>query len=152
MSQSSRKAFGLPEKHKDYVVRAQAFHKKQKEETLRKIEKLTAVLHSVDNFPSSKHIYYAEDRQEARQFQLPSSEHSVPTPSDDIPHHIKRKVAASYRELEARKSRLKLEKIYADMCLKKELQKKDRKRKLCEDELKSPTSNPVYKWRSERKR
>ncbi|TYJ05404.1 hypothetical protein E1A91_A12G162100v1 [Gossypium mustelinum] len=116
---SSRKKFGLLEKHKDYVVRAKVFHKK--EETLRKlnekaifrnpdefyfqmirtrtvdgvhkpesqankyaqeelmlmktqdigcilqklqserkkIEKLTAVLHSVDNHPSNRHIYYA---------------------------------------------------------------------------------------------
>ncbi|OMO72941.1 Small-subunit processome, Utp11 [Corchorus capsularis] len=210
---SSRKKFGLLEKHKDYTVRATVYHKK--EETLRKlkekaafrnpdefyfqmiktrtvdgvhkpesrankytqeqliemktqdigyilqtlqrekkkIEKLTAVLHSVDNHPSTKHIYYAEDRQEARELQLQSSENRGPTPSDDIPHHIKRKVAASYRELEARKSRVnELEKIYADMSLKKELQKKGRKRKLHEDELKNPTSNPVYKWRSERKR
>lgn len=29
---------------------------------LQKIEKLTAVLHSVDNHPSNRHIYYAEDR------------------------------------------------------------------------------------------
>ncbi|KHG25300.1 hypothetical protein F383_32260 [Gossypium arboreum] len=28
----------------------------------KKIEKLTAVLHSVDNHPSNRHIYYAEDR------------------------------------------------------------------------------------------
>lgn len=29
---------------------------------LQKIEKLTAVLHCVDNQPSNRHIYYAEDR------------------------------------------------------------------------------------------
>lgn len=29
---------------------------------LQKVEKLTAVLHSVDDHPSNKHIYYAEDR------------------------------------------------------------------------------------------
>ena len=29
---------------------------------LQKIEKLTAVLHSIDNHPSNRHIYYAEDR------------------------------------------------------------------------------------------
>ncbi|KAG8480277.1 hypothetical protein CXB51_024861 [Gossypium anomalum] len=215
---SSRKKFGLLEKHKDYVVRAKAFHKK--EETLRaslfklkekaafrnpdefyfqmiktrtvdgvhkpesqankytqeelmlmktqdigyilqklqserkKIEKLTAVLHSVDNHPSNRHIYYAEDRtntvishpwllslvwlldrEEARELQSQASESRVTPPSGDIPDLIKRKTAASYRELEARKSR-----------------KKGRKRKLREDELVCPTSKPVYKWRSERKR
>ena len=210
---SSRKKFGLLEKHKDYLVRAKAFHKK--EETLqklkekaafrnpdefyfqmmktrtvdgvhkpetqankytqeelmlmktqdigyilqklriekKKIEKLNAVLHSVDNHPSNKHIYYVEDRQEARELQLQSSENRVSTPSHDVPDRIRRKIAASYRELEARKSRAnELEKIYMDMSLKKELQKKGKKRKLWEDELKSPTSKRVYKWRSERKR
>ncbi|MBA0869933.1 hypothetical protein Goshw_005417 [Gossypium schwendimanii] len=214
---SSRKKFGLLEKHKDYVVRAKAFHKK--EETLRaslyklkekaafrnpdefyfqmiktktvdgvhkpesqankytqeelmlmktqdigyilqklqserkKIEKLTAVLHSVDNHPSNRHIYYAEDREEARELQSQASESRVTPPSGDIPDHIKRKTAASYRELEARNSRVnQLEKLYMEMSLKKELQKKGRKRKLREDELVCPTSKPVYKWRSERKR
>ncbi|KAG4196584.1 hypothetical protein ERO13_A06G180300v2 [Gossypium hirsutum] len=210
---SSRKKFGLLEKHKDYVVRAKAFHKK--EETLRKlkekaafrnpdefyfqmiktrtvdgvhkpesqankytqeelmlmktqdigyilqklqserkkIEKLTAVLHSVDNHPSNRHIYYAEDREEARELQSQASESRVTPPSGDIPDLIKRKTAASYRELEARKSRVnQLEKLYMEMSLKKELQKKGRKRKLREDELVCPTSKLAYKWRSERKR
>ncbi|KAK7283148.1 hypothetical protein RIF29_12465 [Crotalaria pallida] len=119
---SSRKKFGLLEKHKDYVVRAKAYH--AKENTLRKlrekaanrnqdefyfkmirtktvdgihkpesdankytqeelmlmktqdigyvlskvqserkkIEKLTATLHSIDNQPSNNHVYFAEDR------------------------------------------------------------------------------------------
>ncbi|XP_022743985.1 probable U3 small nucleolar RNA-associated protein 11 isoform X2 [Durio zibethinus] len=147
---SSRKKFGLLEKHKDYVVRAKAFHKKG--ETLRrlkekaafrnpdefyfqmiksrtvdgvhkpenqanrysleelmlmktqdigyivqklqserkKIEKLTAVLHSVDNYPSNGHIYYAEDREEVRELQSQSPESRVTPPSDDVPDHIKR--------------------------------------------------------------
>ncbi|KAH1045612.1 hypothetical protein J1N35_036396 [Gossypium stocksii] len=212
---SSRKKFGLLEKHKDYVVRAKAFHKK--EETLRKlkekaafrnpdefyfqmiktrtvdgvhkpeslankytqeelmlmktqdigyilqklqserkkIEKLTAVLHSVDNHPSNRHIYYADDREEARELQSQASESRVTPPSGDIPDLIKRKTAGSYREVEARNSRVnQLEKLYMEMSLKKELQgrKKGRKRKLREDELVIPTSKPVYKWRSERKR
>lgn len=210
---SSRKKFGLLEKHKDYVVRAKAFHKKEEalqrlkekasfrnpdefyfqmiktrtvngvhkpesqankytqEELMlmktqdlgyvlqklqserKKVEKLTAVLHSVDDHPSNKHIYYAEDREEAKEFQSQSSESRVSPPSDDIPDYIKRKAAISYRELEARKTRVnQLERLYMDMSLKKELQKKGRKRKLREDELKCPTSKPVYKWRSERKR
>ncbi|XVF46875.1 hypothetical protein PTKIN_Ptkin03bG0063200 [Pterospermum kingtungense] len=210
---SSRKKFGLLEKHKDYVVRAKAFHKKEEalqklkekaafrnpdefyfqmiktrtvhgvhkpesqankysqEELMlmktqdigyvlqklqserKKIEKLTAVLHSVGDHPSNRHIYYAEDREEARELRSQSSESRVSPPSDDIPDYIKRKTAISYRELEARKTRVdQLERLYMDMSLKKELQKKGRKRKLREDELKCPTSKPVYKWRSERKR
>ncbi|KAK4849843.1 hypothetical protein QYF36_001334 [Acer negundo] len=73
--------------------------------------------------------------------------------SEDIPDHIKRKTAASYREVEARKSRVQeLEKLYMDMARQKELQKKGRKRKLREDEIICPTSKPLYKWRAERKR
>ncbi|KAI4348535.1 hypothetical protein L6164_009248 [Bauhinia variegata] len=209
---SSRKKFGLLEKHKDYVIRAKAYHKKEEvlqklrekaafrnpdefyfkmtrtktvdgvhrpeseankytqEELLlmktqdigyvlqkaqserKKIEKLTATLHSVDNLPTNEHVYFAEDRQEAKEIKLhPRSE--ISPPSDDIPADIKRKIARSYRELEARKARLsQLEKIYMDMSMKKELQKKGRKRKLREDEIVCETSKPVYKWRAERKR
>nr|TKR97960.1 U3 small nucleolar RNA-associated protein 11 [Populus alba] len=209
----ARKKFGLLEKHKDYVARAKAFHKK--EETLRrlkekaasrnpdefyfgmiksktvdgvhrpqseankytqeelllmktqdigyilqkaqsekkKIEKLTATLHSLDGRPSSKHIYFAEDREEAKEIRSRSSENKMATTSVDVPDNIKRKIASSYRELEARKNRAnQLEKIYMDMALKKELQKKGRKRKLREDEIVCPTTKPVFKWRSERKR
>ncbi|KAG6743613.1 hypothetical protein POTOM_052312 [Populus tomentosa] len=190
----ARKKFGLLEKHKDYVARAKAFHKK--EETLRrlkekaasrnpdefyfgmiksktvdgvhrpqrkildisfkkhkKIEKLTATLHSLDGRPSSKHIYFAEDREEAKEIRSRSSENKMATTSVDVPGNIKRKIASSYRELEARKNRAnQLEKIYMDMALKKELQKKGRKRKLREDEIVCPTTKPVFKWRSERKR
>ncbi|KAJ6864169.1 U3 small nucleolar RNA-associated protein 11 [Populus alba x Populus x berolinensis] len=209
----ARKKFGLLEKHKDYVARAKAFHKK--EETLRrlkekaasrnpdefyfgmiksktvdgvhrpqseankytqeelllmktqdigyilqkaqsekkKIEKLTATLHSLDGRPSSKHIYFAEDREEAKEIRSRSSENKMATTSVDVPDNIKRKIASSYRELEARRNRAnQLEKIYMDMALKKELQKKGRKRKLREDEIVCPTTKPVFKWRSERKR
>ncbi|KAJ4827856.1 hypothetical protein Tsubulata_013003 [Turnera subulata] len=209
----SRKKFGLLEKHKDYVVRAKAFH--QKEDTLRrlrekaefrnpdefyfkmintrtvggvhrpeieankytheelklmktqdigyilqkmqsekkKIERLTASLHSLDSQPSSKHIYFAEDREEAEEIKSLSSEHEMMIDSEDIPDDIKRKTASAYRELEARRNRLnQLEKVYMDMALQKELQKKGKRRKLREDEIVSPTDRPVYKWKSERKR
>lgn len=109
-----------------------------------------------------------------------------------VSNDICRKMAASYRELEDRRSRVKeLERVYMEMALQKELQvmslnfssslriksiqfflpfpceskirlknkyifsneqKKGRKRKLREDEIVSPTSKPVYKWRTERKR
>ncbi|XP_059626173.1 probable U3 small nucleolar RNA-associated protein 11 isoform X2 [Cornus florida] len=209
----SRRKFGILEKHKDYVERAQAYHKK--EEALRKlkekasfrnpdesyfkmiktktvdgihklesqankytqeelmlmktqdigyvlqkvrsekkkIEKLTAMLHSLDNQPSNRHLYYAEDREDAKEIQLRNLEGGIVPALDDIPGRIKRKTAASFRELEARKSRVnELERLYMDMALQKELQKKGRKRKLREDEIVCPTSKPVYKWRSERKR
>ncbi|KAJ8759729.1 hypothetical protein K2173_009830 [Erythroxylum novogranatense] len=209
----SRKKFGFLEKHKDYVVRAKAFHKKEealqrlrekaafrnpdefyfkmiKTKTVdgvhrpeseankytqdelmlmktqdigyvlqklqserKKIEKLTAVLHSLDNRPSSKHIYYAEDREEAKEIRSRTSENKLATAFVDVPDEIKRKTASSYRELEARKNRAnQLEKLYMDMAMQKELQKNGRKRKLGEDEIVQPTSRPVYKWRTERKR
>lgn len=209
----SRKRFGLLEKHKDYALRAKAFH--TKEETIRKlkekaafknpdefyfkmirtrtvdgvhklesqankysqeelmlmktqdiayvlqklqsekkkIEKLSAVLHSVDNRPSNKHVFYAQDREEAKEIQLRSSTSKCQPASVDIPKHIKRKIEVSYRELEQRKSRAtQLDKIYMDMSMQKELQKGGRKRKLREEEITCPTSKPVYKWRPERKR
>ncbi|KAH0977705.1 hypothetical protein GBA52_027424 [Prunus armeniaca] len=176
----SRKKFGLLEKHKDYVERAKAYHKK--EETLRrlkekaafrnpdefyfkmiktrtvdgvhklenqankytpeelllmktqdigyiiqkvqsekkKIEKLTATLHFLDNRPSSRHVYFAEDR-----FELHLLFGGTMPASEDIPDHIKRKTASSYRELEARRNKVnELEKIYTDMAMQKELQKR----------------------------
>ncbi|XP_077238521.1 embryo sac development arrest 14 [Tasmannia lanceolata] len=209
----SRKKFGFLEKHKDYVLRAQAFHKK--EETIRKlkekasfrnpdefyfkmvnsktidgihrpkseankyspeelllmktqdigyvlqkiqsekkkIERLNSMLHSIDIHPENKHIYYAEDREEAKEIQSRSSQRGKPLASEDVPNQIRRKTAASYKELEARKKRVNdLEKLYMDMSLQKELQKRGRKRKLREDEIVCPTTGPVYKWRMERKR
>lgn len=209
----ARKKFGLLEKHKDYVVRATAFHKKEQalqklkekaafrnpdefyfkmvktktvggvhrlesqankytqEELMlmktqdigyilqkvqsekKKIEKLTAMLHSLDNQPSNKRVYYAEDREEAEELVSKASEHSNVAASENLPSSIRRKTATSYRELEARKSRVRdLEKIYMDMAMQKELQKSGRKRKLREEELVNPTTKPVYKWRQERKR
>ncbi|KAK4404802.1 putative U3 small nucleolar RNA-associated protein 11 [Sesamum angolense] len=292
----SRRKFGLLEKHKDYVERARAYHKKEqalqklkekaafrnpdefyfkmiktktvngvhrleseankytKEELMlmktqdigyilqklqaekKKIEKLSGMLHCLDNNSSGNHVYFAEDSSigmrpvpefgilmslvtwswfatnwdcgsvnilliimrlhcwsdwnqglcpglvvihiehsanillrcslldvnncgivlrwdEAREIRAKVSENRESLTFEDLPKDVKRKTAASYRELEARKSRVKeLEKIYMDMAMQKELQKKGRKRKLREDEIVSPTSRPVYKWRQERKR
>ncbi|XP_018509728.1 probable U3 small nucleolar RNA-associated protein 11 isoform X2 [Brassica rapa] len=180
-----RKRFGLLEKHKDYVIRAKAYHQKEdikkklkqkaafknpdefyfkminsktvdgvhrpKEEINKysaeelmimktqdigyvfqkwqseknKIDKLTASLQCTEEQPSRRHVYFAEDR----------------------------KMDRSYRDLEARKSRAKdLEKLYMDMSMQKELQKKGRKRKLREDEILNPNGKPVYKWKADRKR
>ncbi|KAI4300970.1 hypothetical protein L6164_034294 [Bauhinia variegata] len=55
----------------------------------KKTEKLTATLHSVDNQPSNPHVYFAEDRQVAKEIELhyPRSEFSPA--SNDIPADIK---------------------------------------------------------------
>ncbi|CAL9754962.1 unnamed protein product [Musa acuminata subsp. burmannicoides] len=208
-----RKKFGLLEKHKDYVLRARAFH--QKEDTLRrlrekaasrnpdefyfkmvntrmvdgihrpkseankytpeelmlmktqdigyvlqkvqsekkKIERLNSALHTLDHQPENKHVYYAEDREEVKEIQSRQLEKQDSLTSVKVPGRIKKKTAASYRELEARQKRVQnLEKLYSDMALQKELQKSGRKRRLREDEIVQPTSRPVYKWRTERKR
>ncbi|XP_031490981.1 probable U3 small nucleolar RNA-associated protein 11 [Nymphaea colorata] len=210
----SRKKFGFLQKHKDYVLRARDFHKK--EETIRKlkekaafknpdefyfkmvntrtvdgvhkpanrankysaeellmmrtqdmgyvlqksqsekkkIERLSSTLHYLGNRPASKHIYFADDREEAKEIRshLSGKEASPHSRSADMPEIIK-KTAASYEELEARKKRVNtLERMYMDMALQTELQKKGRKRKLRDDELVCPTDRPVYKWRKERKR
>lgn len=119
----------------------------------KKIEKLTAMLHSLDNKPSNKRVYYAEDREEAEELASKASERGNLAASENLPSSIRRKTATSYRELEARKSRVRdLEKVYMDMAMQKELQKSGRKRKLREEELVNPTTKPVFKWRQERKR
>ncbi|THG23445.1 hypothetical protein TEA_022487 [Camellia sinensis var. sinensis] len=134
----SRKKYGLLEKHKDYVVRAKAFHKK--EDALR-----------VTLIP-----FLLED---AKEMQLRTSKVGKVPVFEDVsfviylPGRMPKRCSASYRELEARKDRVNdLEKLYMDMAMQKELQKKGRKRKLREDEIVCPTSKPVYKWRPDRKR
>ncbi|KAJ1285872.1 hypothetical protein BS78_03G311600 [Paspalum vaginatum] len=209
----ARKKFGLLEKHKDYIVRAKAYHLKEatiaklrekaafrnpdefyfkminsrtvggvhrpkpeankhtEEELLllknkdtgylfqsvqsekKKIERLSSTLHELDNKRPNKHVYFAEDREEAKEIQSRIGQSSDMPSFDNIPSRIKKKTASSYRELEERKQRLhKLEKLYAEMALQKELKKPGRKRKLREDETVNQTSQPVYKWRAQRKR
>ncbi|KAM7271123.1 hypothetical protein ACFE04_030337 [Oxalis oulophora] len=206
------KKFGLLEKHKDYVQRAQAFHKKR--DTIQKlkekaenrnpdefyfkmintrtvegvhkpgieankyshdelmlmksqdknyvlhklqsekkqIEKLSATLHLLDEKPRNNHIYFAADRKEAKEISQMSKSRIEPT-SVEVPIRIKKKTAASYRELAARKERAsQLEKIYNEMNIQMECQKKGRKRKLRPDEIVEPTSGPVYRWSMVRKR
>ncbi|KAL2894331.1 putative U3 small nucleolar RNA-associated protein 11 [Bienertia sinuspersici] len=179
---ASRKKFGFLEKHKDYVIRAREYHKK--EDTLRrlkekaanrnpdefyfrmirsktvdgvhrpeseankytpeqlllmktqdmkyvlqkiqsekkKVEKLKAMLHSLDNQPSNKHIYYAEDSEEANEI-LSMSPKYEELRTSVAPYCIKRKMDASYKELEARRKRVEdLERVHAEMTLQKELQ------------------------------
>ncbi|KAI3466972.1 hypothetical protein Pfo_023635 [Paulownia fortunei] len=109
----------------------------------KKIEKLNGMLYSLDNQSSGKHVYYAEDRQvidslivllaeEAREIQEKVLERGKIPAFEDLPKDIKRKMASSYRELEARRGRVKeLKKIY--------------EAQLQEDEIVSSTSRPVYK-------
>ncbi|KAG7635100.1 Small-subunit processome Utp11 [Arabidopsis suecica] len=208
----ARKRFGILEKHKDYIIRANVYHKKQ--ETLKilrqkaafknpdefnfkminsktvdgrhrpkdevnkysaeelmimktqdigyvfqkwqseknKIDKLTASLQCTGDQSSRRHVYYAEDREEARELEVQGrSKSDISTV--EIPKDIKKKMDRSYRDLEGRKSRAKdLEKLYTDMSMQKELQKKGRKRKLRDDELLNPNGKAVYKWRADRKR
>ncbi|XP_010425534.1 PREDICTED: probable U3 small nucleolar RNA-associated protein 11 [Camelina sativa] len=204
----ARKKFGLLEKHKDYVIRAKAYHKKQdtlkilrqkaafknpdefnfkminsktdrgnhrpKDEVNKycaeelmimktqdigyvfqkwqseknKIDKLTSSLQCTEGQSSRRHVYYAEDREEARELESESRSRSDIS-ARGIPRDIQKKMDRSYRDLEARRSRANnLEKLYADMSMQKELQKKGRKRKLREDEILNPNGKPVYKWRA----
>ncbi|XP_073039457.1 probable U3 small nucleolar RNA-associated protein 11, partial [Primulina eburnea] len=147
-----RRKFGMLETHKDYVIRARAYH--QKEQTLlklkekaalrnpdefyfkmiktntvggvhkpesqankytneelmlmktqdigyilqklqtekrfyfRKIERLNGTLHSLDNQSSSKHVYYADNREEVREFRQKVSEQGNPSAFKDLPKVI----------------------------------------------------------------
>uniref|UniRef100_A0A1J3FGN2 U3 small nucleolar RNA-associated protein 11 n=1 Tax=Noccaea caerulescens TaxID=107243 RepID=A0A1J3FGN2_NOCCA len=207
-----RKRFGLLEKHKDYVLRAKAYHRKEdikkklkekaffknpdefyfkminsktadgvhrpKEEVNKysaeelmimktqdigyvfqkwqseknKIAKLTASLQFAEGQSSRKHVYYAEDKEEARELEL-QTKSQTDISETNISKDIKKNMERSYRDLEARKSRAKdLEKLYMDMSMQKELQKKGRKRKLHDDEILNPNGKAVYKWRADRKR
>ncbi|KAM0880475.1 hypothetical protein ACQ4PT_033558 [Festuca glaucescens] len=135
-------------KHKDMGYILQAIQSEKK-----KIERLSSTLHELDNKRANKHVYFAEDREEAKEIQSRVEQSSSAPDFGNIPSRIKRKTASSYKELEGRKLRAqKLEKLYADMALQKELKKPGRKRKLREDEIENPTSQPVYKWHAQRKR
>lgn len=139
----------LKNKDMGYILQSVQSEKK-------KIEKLSSTLHELDNKPQNKHVYFAEDREEAKEIQSRIGQSSNMPDLDNIPSRIKKKIASSYRELEERKQRLqKLEKLYADMALQKELKKPGRKRKLKlheDEETDNQTSRPVYKWRAQRKR
>ncbi|PKU64244.1 probable U3 small nucleolar RNA-associated protein 11 [Dendrobium catenatum] len=119
----------------------------------KKIERLRGALHALDNKPPNKHVYYAEDREEAKEIRSRSLHINASPAQHNLPRNIRKKTSSSYRELEERSKRVEqLEKLYSEMALQKELQKPGRKRKLRDDEMASPTTRPVYKWRAERKR
>ncbi|XP_019071662.1 probable U3 small nucleolar RNA-associated protein 11 isoform X2 [Solanum lycopersicum] len=167
----ARKKFGLLEKHKDYVVRATSFHKKEQtlqklkekaafrnpdefyfkmvktktvdgvhklesqankytpEELMlmktqdigyilqkvqsekKKIEKLTAMLHSLDNKPSNKRVYYAEDREEAEELASKASERGNLAASENLPSSIRSLSTFSSLESPAQKDSYILQRV-----------------------------------------
>ncbi|THG04752.1 hypothetical protein TEA_029580 [Camellia sinensis var. sinensis] len=123
------------------------------EDAIMSILQILHFSHYNDMFGILCFCFLLSSREDAKEMQLRTSKVGKVPVFEDVPDHIKRKTAASYRELEARKGRVNdLEKLYMDMAMQKELQKKGRKRKLREDEIVCPTSKPVYKWRPDRKR
>ncbi|KAI3840095.1 hypothetical protein MKW92_008525 [Papaver armeniacum] len=63
----------------------------------KKVERLSSMLHSLGDQPLNRHVYYAGDREEAKQIQSSSSSLRGKLPSQNIPACIKRKTEASYR-------------------------------------------------------
>ncbi|KAL5668297.1 hypothetical protein ACJX0J_020518, partial [Zea mays] len=75
---------------------------------------LSSTLHELDNKPQNKHVYFAEDGEEAKEIQSRIGQSNKMRDLDNIPSRTKKKIASSYRELEEMKQRLqKLEKLYA---------------------------------------
>lgn len=211
---SERRKYGLLEKHKDYVLRARDYHKKQEtirvlqekaqnrnpdefyykmintksvggvhrpqtiakqytheelqlmktqdigyvlskaQSEQRKVERLQARLHSIDQLPINKHLYFAEDSDAGKELRsLVVSKQEDQGTRTPVPKRIRKLCDASYRELKERTERAaKMKSMIMAMNLQKELMGKGRKRKLQSDEIMSPSELPVYRWRQERKK
>lgn len=212
---SERQKYGLLEKHKDYVLRARDFHRKEdtirklkekaatrnpdefyykmiKSKTIdgvhrpqttaqqytyeeimlmktqdigyvlskaqseqKKVERLQAGLHSIDQPPTNKHVYFAEDSEEAKELRplVTSGQQQEHGTRTVLPKRIRKLHDGAYRELNDRTERAaKLRSMVMVMSMQKELMGKGRKRKLQSSEVLSPSEVPVYKWHQERKR
>jgi U3 small nucleolar RNA-associated protein 11 len=115
----------------------------------KKVEQLKASLQFVDQARSNSHVYFAEDRADAKSIsqRLAAEE---PSTSRDLPRRIKKKQDAAYRELEERTERAdKLKRMVVQMTLQKQAMGKGRKRKL---PVQDGETQPVFKWAQERKK
>ncbi|CAH2063394.1 unnamed protein product [Thlaspi arvense] len=166
----ARKKFGLLEKHKDYVIRAKAYHQK---ENIKKKLRQKAAFKNPDEFYFNM-INSETDRgvhKRKEEVNKYNAEELLIMKTQDIGYVFQKwqseknkidKLTASLQCTEALPSRRHvyyaedrandLEKLYMDMSMQKELQKKGRKRKLREDEILNPNGKPVYKWKADRKR
>lgn len=113
----------------------------------RKVEKLRAS-HLPMSGTINKHVFFVDDREEAIDVEKKLVGVRPPEPLQ-VPR-VRKKLK---RELQERSERAeKLRDLAATMTLKKQLSGKGRKRKLRPEELATPSDQPVYKWRTERKR
>lgn len=212
---SARQKYGLLEKHKDYVLRAHDFHRKEDaikklkekavnrnpdefyfkminsktiggvhrpettakqyshEEMLlmktqdigyvlskaqseqKKVERLQAVLHSLDRPPVNNHKYFAENREAVKELgpRVVSELRQDQSSGAKLPKRIRKLRDGAYKELRERTERAaKLRSMVTVMGMQKELMGKGRKRKLDSGEIVTPSDTPVYKWHKERKR
>lgn len=145
----SRKRFGILEKHKDYLLRAKAYHKKQ--DTLRTLKEKAANRNPdefyfkmirarlVDGvhtkYPDIQHHGKHDNQTRTLLQEIQSEKKKTEKINAELNSHAifytERMIDCSRRQLKESKSRLReLEKIYNDYTIQEETQNKDKKRKL----------------------